>query len=328
MSDKVNHFAPVAVFVYNRLQNTIEVIEALRKNRLAMQTEVYFFSDGPRHKKDESSVQEVRNYLRSVNGFKKIHLVEREQNYYIEKNIILGVTYVINKHGSIIVLEDDGVTSEDFLEFMNGALDFYKTFKKVMHVATFTFINMPNGFNKTFFWRYTENTGGGWATWKDRWAKFEYFQTKEQALSSMSETEKDWVEMSGEYKCLDLLRLQPIPWDLCWYISVAKNQGLAVQAPWALTVNNGLYNGTHFNFFNRLLGRSPFETNLSAPRKIIFSEDVVEDKYALGQLIKFYKEMQSNKRAKAIHFLLRILIYLKVTKIVKFILKIYRGSVS
>ncbi len=324
----MTHFAPVAVFVYNRLKNTIEVIEALRKNYFSAETEVYVFSDGPRHKKDEPAVQAVRNYLRSVNGFKKIHLVEREKNYYIEKNIILGVTDVINKHGSIIVLEDDGVTSVNFLEFMNGALDFYKNIKKVMHIATFTFIDMPRGFNKTFFWRYTENTGGGWATWKDRWAKFEYFQTREEALHSMSEAEKNWVEMSGEYQCLDLLRLQPIPWDLCWYISVAKNQGLAVQSPWALTVNNGLYNGTHFNFFNRLLGRSPFEVSLLEPRKIIFSEDVVEDKYALDQLIKFYRKMQSNKRARAIHFLLKILIYLRITKIVKFILKLYRGSVK
>ena len=37
--------APVVLFVYNRLDHTTNVIDSLRKNLLADQTDLYVFSD-------------------------------------------------------------------------------------------------------------------------------------------------------------------------------------------------------------------------------------------------------------------------------------------
>ncbi|MDL2283920.1 hypothetical protein LJC19_02085 [Oxalobacter sp. OttesenSCG-928-P03] len=319
--DTTSVLAPVAVFVYNRLSNTQEVVKALQSNYLAKETDVYFFSDGPKDSRQKKRVDDVRSFLRTVTGFKSVTIIEREKNYYIEQNIIQGVTQLINKFGRLIILEDDGVTAPHFLTFMNQALTFYESKKQVMHIGTFTFINLPENFRETFFWRYCENGGGGWATWKDRWEKFQYFADETTALASLTADQRERIEMGGVFQFLSTLKLQPIPWDICWYMTVARNNGLAVQTPHALTINNGLYNGTHFGPINRLFGKSPFAVQLDTKEEIIFSEVIEENERALELLKQFYDNMARNKRAQVWHAFLRILVFLRITKLLKRLFK-------
>ncbi|MCF6276325.1 MAG: sugar transferase [Candidatus Magasanikbacteria bacterium] len=312
-----NKIAPVALFVYNRLKNTKEVLEALQKNYLAKKTDLFIFSDFYKTESHKKDVLNVRKYIKNIRGFKTVNIIERRENYYIEKNIIEGVTEIVNRFGKIIVLEDDGVTARNFLTFMNGALDFYEKEDQIMHVATFTFIKMPNEYKKTFFWRYTENTGGGWGTWKNSWDKFEQFFSEEKALSALSLNQKNRIQLNGSFKCLTTLKLNPIPWDICWYIALIRNNGLSVNSPHALIKNNGLFNGTHFTIINRLLGKSPFEVELDKNEEIIFDDHIVENKNAIKLLKVFYEKMEKRKRAIILNKFIRILVVLKITKLLK-----------
>jgi len=250
-----------------------------------------------------------------------VSIIERDKNFYIEKNIISGVTKIVEKYGRIIVLEDDGVTAKYFLTFMNNALDFYVDTKRVMHIATFTFIQMPKNYRKTFFWQYSENTGGGWATWSDRWSKFKYFTNENDALDSLTLEQKDSIQLDGMFGCLNTLKLKPIPWDICWYMAIVRNNGLAVQSPGALTINNGLYNGTHFSPLNRLLGRNPFTVEIDKREDIILTNDIVENEYATRLLKEFYGKLGKRKRDKILHMFVRTLVFLKITKLLKLLLK-------
>jgi hypothetical protein len=144
--------APVAIFTYNRLSNTRATVKALQNNYLAKETDVFIYSDGFKSKKDEKKVKKVRQFLKTVKGFKSVTIIEREENFFIERNIVEGVTEIINKYGKIIVLEDDGVSAKYFLTFMNNALDFYKDKEKIMHIASFTYIKMPEDYKKTILW--------------------------------------------------------------------------------------------------------------------------------------------------------------------------------
>lgn len=320
----MNKLAPVAIFTYNRLENTKQVVEALQKNDLASETDVFVFSDAPKSDKQKDSVDKVRSYLKTIKGFKSFTVIERPVNFYIEKNITDGVTDIINRFGKIIVLEDDGVSAKGFLTFMNKALDFYDQYKKVMHVASFTFINMSENYNKTFLWRYSENTGGGWATWKDRWGKFTWFQSEVEGLSGLTENQKKYIELDGVFHCLDNLRLKPIPWDICWNIAIVKNNGLAVNSPYSLIKNNGLYNGTHFTAFNKILGKNPFEVDMHADtdvNKIEFETNIVENNEALDKLKYFYSNLGNRKRDRLMNFFISILVKLHITKFLKKILR-------
>lgn len=313
--------APVAIFTYNRLKNTKEVISALQANYLAPETDLFIFSDGPKNERVAPAVQAVRDYLQTITGFKSITIVERPENYFIERNIIEGVTEIVNKYGRIIVLEDDGVTAPYFLTFMNKALDTYDAYKKVMHIATFTFIDLPKDFSETFFWRYVENGGGGWATWSDRWALFKHFTNEKEARDSLTLDQQRYLNLDGAVDFFGTLKHKIIPWDICWYMTLVRHDGLAVNSPHALTRNNGLYNGTHFSPLNRILGKNPFAVELDSREDISFSMDIVENKIALEKLKDFYSKLGKRKRDRALHYFVRTLVFLRVTKLLKWWLK-------
>jgi hypothetical protein len=164
---KNKNLAPIVLFVYNRPWHTKQTIEALQKNELASESELFIYSDAPKNKKAEEKVKKVREYIKNIDGFKKITIIEREKNWGLANNIINGVTEIVNKYGKIIVLEDDLVTSPYFLRFMNEALEFYKHNEKVMHISGYMFPVFNDDLEDTFFIKPT--TCWGWATWDRAW---------------------------------------------------------------------------------------------------------------------------------------------------------------
>ena len=110
----------------------------------------------------------VRELIRSVEGFAAIHIEEKSENVGLARNIIEGVTGVVNEHGKVIVLEDDLITSPYFLTFMNNVLDRYEQEEKIAHVQGFCF--PLQGLPDAFLIKWTGSWG--WATWKRAWDLF------------------------------------------------------------------------------------------------------------------------------------------------------------
>lgn len=166
----IEQLAPIVLFTYNRLQHTKQTIEALQNNVYAADSELFIYSDAPKTENAILDVQAVRDYLYSINGFKNITIIEREENWGLAKNIIDGVTSIVNKYGKIIVLEDDIVTSKYFLKYMNDALKIYETESKVIMINGYLYPIDNKDLPETFFVK----AGGcwGWATWADRWKHF------------------------------------------------------------------------------------------------------------------------------------------------------------
>ena len=108
-------------------------------------------------------------YIKNINGFKRVTIIEREKNWGLANSIIDGVTKIVNEYGKIIVLEDDLVTSPYFLKFMNEALEIYNDEPNVasIHGYIYPIVNLP----ETFFIKGADCWG--WATWKEKWSIFE-----------------------------------------------------------------------------------------------------------------------------------------------------------
>jgi hypothetical protein len=161
---------PITLFVYNRLVHTILTLEALQKNLGARETILYIFSDGPRSDADAEGVAAVRNYVKGVAGFADVILVERERNLGLARSLMGGIDEALGTHESIIVLEDDLVTSPYFLQFMNDALNMYADNPLVASVQGYLpplGIQLPH----VFFLRYVGCWG--WGTWRRGWDLFE-----------------------------------------------------------------------------------------------------------------------------------------------------------
>src|ERR1039457_2588842 len=118
--------APIVLFTYNRLLHTVSTVKSLQKNDMAETSELIVFSDGPKLESDSGKVQAVREYLKTIAGFKRVSIIERDENIGLARSIIAGVTEIVEKNGRIIVLEDDMVTSPWFLRYMNEALELYQ----------------------------------------------------------------------------------------------------------------------------------------------------------------------------------------------------------
>lgn len=165
------NLAPIVIFTFNRLDTLIEVINNLKKNILSKNTDLIIFSDYPKKEKDLESVNQVRIFLKSIDGFNSIEIVERKENFGLAKNIIEGVTEVINEYEKVIVLEDDLITSKNFLSFMNKALDFYKNDERIFAISGYTG-NLPSlkKLDDEGYLSYRPSSWG-WATWKEEWDK-------------------------------------------------------------------------------------------------------------------------------------------------------------
>lgn len=164
---KVMRLAPIGVSTYSRLHHLKQAIVALQKNTLAKESELYIFSDAPKQG-DEEKVAKVRNYIHTINGFKKVHIIERVKNSRI-KNSRGGIKQLLDQYGRIIFLAEDVITAPGFLQFMNDALNFYKDDKNIITISGYNVpaSNFPESYKYEYYLSVYFN-GWGFATWDDR----------------------------------------------------------------------------------------------------------------------------------------------------------------
>lgn len=158
------NLAPVAICVYSRVHHLRRTIDALKQNYLAEKSELYLFSDGPKPG-DEDKVNLLRQYLYTIDGFKKVHILERDINNRV-KNCRGGLKKVLNLHGRIIMLEEDIVTAPGFLSYINNALDYYETNLKVVSVSGFAPPLKSLGKNDKDYFTLPRFNGWGVGMWK------------------------------------------------------------------------------------------------------------------------------------------------------------------
>lgn len=158
--------APIGISTYSRLDHLKKTIRALQKNTLALNSELYIFSDAPK-KHDEMKVDAVRKYIRTIDGFKNVHIINREQNCRVTNNRD-GMKQLLDQYGQMIFLEEDIVTAPGFLCFMNRALEYYSNDPRILSI---TGHSPPFKISKS----YTEEVfllkrfdAWGFATWSDR----------------------------------------------------------------------------------------------------------------------------------------------------------------
>jgi hypothetical protein len=162
--------APICLFVYNRLDETKITVEALKANFLAAESKLFIFSDGYKNVETRSKVEEVRAYIKTITGFKEITLIECAVNKGLASSIIEGVTKIVNTHGTVIVLEDDLVTTPNFLNFMNQSLQFYKNNTSIQSISGFS-MKIKNKLKDSDVFFHQRTHSWGWATWENRWDK-------------------------------------------------------------------------------------------------------------------------------------------------------------
>lgn len=283
--------APIALFVYNRPWHIQQTVEALRKNELAASSELFIFSDGPKSEKDREKVCAVREYCKTITGFKSVTLIERALNLGLASSIITGVTEVINRCGRIIVLEDDMVTSPYFLKFMNEALEFYRSEKKVICVHGYIY-PIKDDLPEIFFLKGADCWG--WATWKRGWDLFDPDGAKLLKEIKKRKLQKQF-NINGAYSYTKLLENNILgrnnSWAVLWRAATFLKDKLTLHPGTSLIHNIGNDDsGTHCRVSNI------FDTEIS--RKPISLTEIPLEENSL-----IYKEIEKYLKSKKTSFI-------------------------
>lgn len=249
----MTNYSPIVLFVYNRLFHTQKTVEALKKNYGAKNSELIIYSDAFKDVDGEKKVNDVRKYLKTIKGFKSVKIIERKENYGLAKSIISGVSEVVNKYGSIIVLEDDLVTSKYFLQYMNDALDVYHNENKVISIHGYVY-PVKKQLPETFLMRGADCWG--WATWKRGWRLFESDAIKlKKELIKKKLVNK--FNMDGASKYMDMLDGfidgKNNSWAVRWHASAILNDKLTLYPRKSLVKNIGLDNSGVNSSYDRSL---------------------------------------------------------------------------
>jgi len=285
----LDNLAPIVLFVYNRPWHTQQTVEALQKNELAKESELFIYSDEAKSDDVRKSVDEVREYIDKINGFKKVTVIKREKNWGLADSIIDGVTKIINEYGKIIVLEDDLVTSPYFLKFMNDALEFYEDEEKVWHISGWNYPIETDGLDDVFLWRLMNCWG--WATWADRWQYFEKNTNK--LIDEFSQEQIKYLNLEDFNNAWSQVKLNKKneikTWAIYWYATIVKNNKLCLNPTKTFVTNIGL-DGSGENCGSD----SSYSNIMSTQNKIIFSMEFIENKLALGKIQNFHKKQKQS----------------------------------
>ena len=281
--------APILLFTYNRLQHTQRCLEALLKNTLAADSELFVYADAAKDEAGKEAVEEVRRYIHSLQGFRTITIIERDENWGLARNIIDGVTTQIKKYGKVIVLEDDLVVAPYFLQFMNDALEIYKDEPKVGHIQACDFTqdaSLPD----TFLIKWTGSWG--WATWERAWENFN--PNGEELLHELEARKLSYTfDFNGKYGFTRMLRRQIAgknnSWAIRWNASLFIKDILSLNVGRSLVQNEG-FDGSGTNCG----GGGLYASNLHlAPLPIQKISPIVENQEARQAFVRYYARTNS-----------------------------------
>jgi hypothetical protein len=287
--------APIALFVYNRLSHTVQTVNALQNNTLAGSSDLIIFSDAPARGDSIASVNEVRRYIRTIKGFRRTRIVEREANLGLAESIVDGVTQVCREYGKIIVLEDDLITSPRFLEFMNKALERYSQRKKIWHISGWNYPVDVSGLPQTFYLRVMNCWG--WATWADRWEKYE--KNPERLISEWSRKMIKRFNLEGandfwsQVTANDSGKINT--WAIFWYATIFEHQGLCLN-PARTYVQNIGHDGSGAHCGNK----DVYSSVLSDNPAVEFPEFEHEDADAVRLIRGFYRSLRPGPFVQAV----------------------------
>jgi hypothetical protein len=276
----MQQFAPIALFVYNRPQHTERTLKYLQQNAIAAESRLFIFSDAARNPDEEDKVKEVRRLLKTVDGFRKVDIIERKTNAGLANSIIAGVTQLLKDYKQVIVFEDDLISSPHTLTYFNEALNKYRNEDRVMHIGAYMYPLKSNTLPQTFFYRAA--TSWGWATWQRAWDHFEpdintlmaQFDAKKKKDFSIDNTMNFWKQME------DFKKGNNDSWAIRWYASIFLKSGLTLNPSQSL-VNNIGHDGTGVHS-----GINDIYNVIINPKRITQFPAVVAENQVAYQVIK------------------------------------------
>jgi hypothetical protein len=209
----------------------------------------------------------VRNeILKFKKKNKNIFVKFSKINLGLYKNLTKGISYVLTKYQSVIVLEDDLIVDKNFLNFMYSSLEKYKDMKNILQISGYSY---PINYNLNDAYFLNLTSCWGWATWSDRWRAFIKFSKNKKLIEEeynnikYDYNKKNDFNVNGSYNYLKMLKKQMTSqynsWGVLFYLFSFHKKFLNLFPPFTLVENRGFDgSGSHkstSNVFNQVVGK-------------------------------------------------------------------------
>ena len=249
---------PVLFLIFNRLDTTKQVFEAVRKVKPKY---LYIAADGPRSTKEneEQVCSEVRTFvLSNVDWDCEIKTLFRNENLGCGKAVSQAITWFFENVEEGIILEDDCLPDISFFRFCAELLAKYRTDNEVMSISG---SNLLGRSWKENLHSYFGSWGGiwGWATWRRAWRHYD-LSMQEWGNEGVKKDIKNIIlnDKWFNYYCpmfestfngtLDT-------WDVQWFYSILLKKGISLIPSINLVKNIGFDNsGTHTHDRENVMG--------------------------------------------------------------------------
>ena len=302
--------APIVLITFNRPEHTRRTLEALLSQKLEI---LYVFQDGPRkgNVADIENCRKVRSVIEECLKDKgvEVHTYFSEINRGCRDAVIFAISEVLKANESVIVVEDDIITSPAFLSYMNKALEYYKERKSVFSISGHS--HSPEHFQIPADYPYDVYASPrlfnwGWGTWRDRWEQADWSFSYYDEFMDLSMEKKAF--MRGGDDLLPMLKNEhdgkSSAWDIQFAFAHFKNHAVSMVPCRSYTLNIGEDgSGTHCNDTKNRIGAKPCELNKKEDP--ILLDNLYFDARILNAQYSYFSFSKRPLWQKAVNFLAR-----------------------
>jgi hypothetical protein len=237
---------PVVIFGFNRPEHLRICLESLVANKNSKGHKYFLFLDGPRTNKEENVAQQVKRVANLFEQKIDLEVIESKVNKGLSNSLIPGITQILHKFDSIIVVEDDLELHPDFLDFMSANLYKYKNSEMIASIQGFTYPFLQNSL-ECYFLKGADCWG--WGTWRRSWKLLE-IESSRMVKQLRSKKLIRQFDMDGAFPYSGMLERQARgevdSWAIRWHASMYLLGKLSLYPPKSLVRNNGFDgSGTH-----------------------------------------------------------------------------------
>ena len=288
---------PIALFLYNRPRHARLVLESLSRCRRVGECFLQIYCDAPKRPEDSAAVAETRRVAHEWAPQFDSEVVERETNFGLARSIRSGVSELCDSHGRVIVVEDDFVLNQSFLDYMLSALDRFADESNVYQISGYMFPIRHAPTPDAFFLPLT--TTWGWATWSRAWGRIDWDATNAKEQLRDPATRRSF-NLNNTYPYAEMLEStldgKNDSWGILFWWAVFKAGGLVLHPRKSLVWNGGLdATGTHHGdqlWSNQSL--LEFTADAWSNSALEFPEKVAIDERAFAKVIEYLNSQQSS----------------------------------
>lgn len=307
----------VLFLVFNRLDTTKQVFEAIRK---AKPPRLYIAADGARKTREceAETVEAIREFiLSSIDWECEVKTLFREENLGCKYAVSGAIDWFFANEEMGIILEDDCLPSQSFFWFCEELLEKYQDEKKVFMITGTSYLfNEIESEDDYFFSKYMSIWG--WATWKSRWDQYDvnmcgFPEIKQKGIIN---SYFDWDEnvkkiFLSYYEMAYNKKIDT--WDFQWIYKCAENNALCL-TPYLNLVSNIGIEGTRDGSDSPFVNMQRKEVVLQDNKKIMILQNFKTDAILFQNVFyrfEKYRVIKNISRKLKIYNFLRI-IYKKI----------------